>query len=227
MATRFYLPFTGSSGVTAAISATWTRNPGTNYLGFSLPRKALLDALSTLGTPGTTPTATGAASEPAIQRQFISEPLNKQTISGTVSVVVKCLESALTANATLAVIIRVVSNDGGTVRGTLCSVVGTDTEFPTTAATRILSASALSSVNAEMGDRLVVELGMLFSTGAAATSGALNFGTSGGSDYALTTALTTTINPWVEFSQDLFLPVPNNYQFIQAGTGLSTSGRIR
>src|SRR5690349_2362955 len=50
--------------------------------------------------------------------QLMSEPLPAQTIAGTVSFVIgSCNENASTNNATLALVVRVVSRNGATSRG--------------------------------------------------------------------------------------------------------------
>lgn len=54
-----------------------------------------------------------------LARQWVSAPLKAQTISGTVKGQMRCRESHANLNAFLAITIRVVSNDGTVVRGTL------------------------------------------------------------------------------------------------------------
>lgn len=137
-------------------------------------------------------------------RQYVSDPLPAQTITGTFSLVVRCVETDANANATLATLVYVVAQDGQTSRGTLFSVFGTDTEFGTTAATRIVNAQNVTSQTAQAGDRIVVEIGLTATTPLALDGAIQRFGTSAASDFALTSALTTDLNPWCEFSQNLF-----------------------
>jgi hypothetical protein len=156
---------------------------------------------------------TGANTD-VIAGQFTSDPLDgDQTISGTVSIVLRTNESVATADAFLQLVIRVVDERGGTVRGTLfagqtqTSVVSTDDannqEFATTQTTRIATVT-LSSVAALDTDRLVIEVG---ARGVASGTGwtfAHRFGRDEGvADFALDAGLTTDLNPWIEFSQNL------------------------
>jgi hypothetical protein len=52
-------------------------------------------------------------------------------------------------------------------------------------------------------------------------------GNSAASDFALTAALTTDLNPWMEFSTDIFGTKLNNYQSARVGDGMSGAERIR
>lgn len=163
--------------------------------------------------------------------QLVSPPIAAQAISGTISLVVRCGTNATTSNTTLAVVAKIVSQDGGTSRGTLFSVFGTDTNFVTTSttgATRIVNAQTLTQQTAQSGDRIVVEIGAHAaapSTGPTTT--AIFYGEVGSTDYALTSGLTTVLNSWVEFSQNIYPAMPNNYQFIKTGDGMSVSEKIR
>lgn len=226
MATRFYFGVAQTAPIALAVDSSWTRS-AVGAITRKLLRKTQLSTVEALTLTGGSFSTTGGASEKDVGGQFISEPLNGETISGTVSIVVKCGESGTTANAQLCVVIRAVSNDGATIRGTLLTLATVDTEFATTAATRIASASALTTTSIQSGDRLVVEIGANFLAGGAGTTANQTFGYNAASDFALTTALTTSLNPWIEFSQDLFPALPNNYQTITVGDGMSTTGRIR
>jgi len=103
--------------------------------------------------------------------QYVSEPLTAQTISGTVKGQLRCMESAAAFNGTIAVLIKVVSFDGKTVRGTLLSLSASDAtttppEFAASLTNRKLMdvnenpLLSLTSVDAQDGDRIVVELGI-------------------------------------------------------------------
>jgi hypothetical protein len=223
MATRFYFSLVGVGAVSPNFDTNWeqqgqgTRRP--------LAYKATLDATSTLGD-GTVRTVPITTTQDILGVQFISDPLPPQAISGTCACVLRLFESANTVNVTLALSVRVVSSDGDSVRGTLFSVFGTGTEFPLTAsaATRIVNNQAVTPLTIEQGDRLVVEVGGRATGPTASGSYTLRFGTSAATDFALTSGLTTDLNPWFELSQNVFTPfVLNNYQFCKAESGISIS----
>lgn len=167
--------------------------------------------------------------------QFVSDPIPARVILGNFSMVLGCLESATTANAHLAGSLRVVSQDGGTVRGTLWSSFTTITEFANAAIdTRIIAAVAITALTTLPGDRLVLEVGVRAAAPSAATNANQRFGTSAvtGSpgvfnDFALTSGLTTDLNPWAELSQDLFAQNVAHYQAVRGGSGMGFSERVR
>lgn len=200
MATRFYLQNTGAATVSPSFSAGWEQTGEADRV--KLENKLNTSIISTLTDNSLVIPIT--TTQDILNRQYVSDPLPSQTITGTFSLVVRCSENGLNANATLAVVAYVVSNDGGVSRGTLFSVFGTDTEFPTTAATRIVNAQTVSSIAAQAGDRIVVEIGLTATTPLSLEGGVQRFGTSAASDFALTSGLTTDLNPWCEFSQNLW-----------------------
>jgi hypothetical protein len=113
------------------------------------------------------------------------------------------------------------------VRGTLFSNFLLDTEFATTTATRIIAATALTALTTQPGDRLVLELGAHAIAPTVAGSYTMRFGNSNAADFALTSALTTDLNPWMELSQDLYGTPLNNYQHVKVESGMSTAEKIR
>jgi hypothetical protein len=227
-ATRFYFPAEGSGapGISPAADAGWEQTGQMTRL--KLLNKVQLATLSTLADDGTR-TVPITTTQDIVCNQFISGPIPPQIIdtSCTFSMVIRVLESALTANVTLAVVVRVLSSDGGTIRGTLFSNFNSDTEFAATAATRIVSAAAVTAVTTQPGDVLCVEVGGHAAGPTAATTYTMRQGTSAATDFALTTALTTDLNPWCEFSKDLFNVDNQNYKFLKVGDGMSTGEKIR
>lgn len=228
MATRFYLPISGApSGITPAFDAGWEQTGQATRL--NLLRKTKMDVLAAL-TNMTALTVPITTTQDILGFQLISEPLPaNMTISGTISAVVRVFENANTNNVTLALLAKVVSRDGGVSRGTLFSTFNTDTEFAlsASAATRIVNAQALTPINAQSGDRIVVELGGHAAGPTAAGSYTMRLGNNAASDFALTSGLTTDLNPWVEFSQDLWSGLSNNYQSPKVGNNMGTGERIR
>jgi hypothetical protein len=225
MATRFYLPAEGSGApsVSPAFDAGWEQTGQATRL--KLLRKTGLTTLSTLADTGTR-TVPITTTQDILCNQWVSDWIPPQRITGTVSYVSRVLESALTANVSLALVVRVV-NDDTTVRGTLFSNFNLDTEFAATAATRIANAQAVTALTTLPGDRLVIEVGGHAAAPTAATTYTMRFGTSAATDFALTTALTTDLNPWIEFSQDIWATSLNNYSFVRGGDGLGFGERTR
>src|SRR5262245_66296197 len=55
-------------------------------------------------------------------RQYVSDAIDAQTITGTVKGIIRAKESAATMDGFAQLLIKVVSNDGATVRGTLLAL---------------------------------------------------------------------------------------------------------
>lgn len=207
MPTRLYFPQTTAAPVTPSVSP----DAGWNYTSEVLYRKLIravdrADAGYATGTQVGPWTAT--AGQKAVDRVYVSEPLIAQTISGTVKGQLQVREFATTDNADqIVVAIKVVNNAGSSVRGTLLSLnaYATASEFPnsTTLANRFIAdGDALSSVSAQDGDRLVVEIGYKNTTSATTPEAAGRWGAvSGNSDLPENqTDTSTNLNPWIEFS---------------------------
>jgi len=215
MATRFYFPgdTLPSAPVSPSFDGGWEQTGGA--VRSILIRKGYWTETSANSSSITIPITT---TQDILNYQLISEPIRNQTISGTISLVVRCSTNDITTATTLAVVAKVVSNDGSTSRGTLFSVFGTDSNYPVDAspATRIVNAQALTPLTCEFGDRIVVEVGTRATAPAVAgTAIQRRISAIGTADYALTSGLTTSLNPWVEFSTDLW------------GTGLRSNKGIR
>lgn len=227
MATRFYFPAEGSGtpAISPAFDAGWEQTGQATRLKLLDKRK--LSVLSTIAANGTR-TVPITTTQDILCNQFVSDPIPPQNFptSTTFSFVMTMLESATTANVTLAVVVRVVDTSG-TARGTLFSTFNTDTEFGTTTATRIVAATAVTSVTSQPGDRIVVEVGGHAAAPTAATTYTMRQGNSASTDFALTSGLTTALNSWCEFSTDIWGTSLNNYQFADAPNGISVSEKIR
>lgn len=217
-ATRFYFPAEGDTApnISPAFDANWEQTGQANRL--KLYYKPNLSTLSTIAANGTR-TVPITTTQDILCNQFVSDPIPPQRIDTgcKFSIVISCLESAGTANCFIACSVRVVSQDGGTVRGTLFSnFAGGGTEFATTKSTRIFAQTAVTAVTTQPGDRLVVEVGAHATGPTAGTTYTLRQGNKAASDFALTSALTTDLNPWCEFSYDLFNIDNNNYKRFQS-----------
>ena len=227
MATRFYFT-TEAFPLNPSTGTGWEQTVDGDAFRKKLLRKTALSTLSTLANQSVTVPIT--TTQDILSGKFYSDPIPPQRITGTVSIVIRCSENATTNNATLAVQIRVVSTDGNTQRGILFSNFNNDTEFALTAsaATRIVNAQALTAVTTQPGDRIVVEMGVHAAAPTAAGSAILRFGNSAASDFALTSALTTDLNPWIEFSDTIWPGDLNNYRFVNsADRAISVTEKIR
>jgi len=149
-----------------------------------------------------------AASLPqdSITYQFISPPLLAQTIAGTVKGQFRVAEYAAADDCCRAVVIKVVSNDGSTLRGVLLAhfpaslvaewAVGTYTNRS------IPPLTTLTNVTCQAGDRLVIELGGRFFAGSYRNA-AYRIGDASANDLPEDETTTSDYNPWMEFSQDI------------------------
>jgi hypothetical protein len=232
MASRFYLTNIGASAVNPSFDAGWEQTGQADRVRW-VPklRMATLETLVN-STAITVPITT---TQDILCRQFVSDPIPPRNFETSIlfGLVIRVFENANTNNVTLAAVLKLVSQDGQTARGTLFSTFTTDTEFPlsASAATRIVNNIAVTNVVSRPGDRLVLELGGHAAAPPAAGSYTMRFGSSAATDFALTSALTTDLNPWAELSVDIFGSGLNNYQFASGRDGnagaLSFTDKIR
>ncbi len=225
MATRFYLPSTGTSPLNSLAQHTgWftAGSPGVRRPCYTTKQNtALTNVVSASMTAGTT--------YELCSLQYVSPPLSgAQSISGTRSGVLRVLESLAGVDAFWGIILYVVSRDGTTITGTLeddsfANYQGA--EWGTAAATRITSARAITTVSAADGDRVVIEFGP--SSPASHTStgtGTMRVGEpTAAADFALTSGLTTDLCPWIELSSTLTFgsesTTTNTNQLLMMGCG--------
>lgn len=226
-ATRFYFSSTAYATNSPGFDGGWEQTGEASR--FKLIPKLFLSATTAASSRQVTVPIT--TTQDILAFQSVSDPLPAQIIEGTVSLVIRTSEDVATTNCTMAVVIKVVSQDGGTQRGTLFSVFGTDTEFDVAASpsTRIVNAQTMTALSIQGGDRLVVEWGVhatVPSPAGTALGRIISDATI--ADYALTSALTTSLNPWVEFSDGILLSQTlNNYTGFSAGDGMSLTEHIR
>jgi len=199
MATRFYYEANNTPPVSPAFDGGWQSTAEAVRRKAALTKSAATETLS--GSLG------GAAGDNDLVCQIVSPPLDgDQTISGSWTHVLRARELAGTDNIRARRwALKVVSNDGSTVRGTLRAygASGTVTEYGT-ALSGILMANlgSLTSVNALNGDRVVIETGIGSDvTGTTPQWEAVLGGN--GTDHAATNGDTTGTVGWVEFSQTL------------------------
>ena len=157
MATRFYTDPTNTPSVSPAFSPTWDDDTQ------AVRRKLVLDAAGNNDSVSFGVTGTGSVPNGILAVQFVSEPLD--AITGIAvdawKSAFRCLESNAKANATFRFLIRGFSGDGGTARWSLVDTE--DTEFDSSVLTnRYHSVSMGQNMSLEQGDRLVLEVGVIF-----------------------------------------------------------------
>lgn len=236
MATRFRFYGMANQGslVVPAIAADWGN---TTTLAVLTGRTNTMKAaqLYNPNVPRSTTVSAMAAGVNAIHWQFVSEPIDAITISGTIKGQLLAQQSLATTNACVQFRAYVISGDGVTVRGVLVGVDNSalTSEFAVSAWTNRKiprgwtgSGAAMASVAAQRGDRLVFEIGCRVTP---ADNGNHVFAetligapTVPGADLPEdeVTADDTTpqsFNPWIEISDDLTF-------IAMAGEELSTEG---
>jgi len=93
--------------------------------------------------------------------QFISAPIKAQTIaSQIVDSVVMGLETHYTNNLYLTLVIKIMSGDGLTLRGTILALTHDGTELDWDILTSRYFSATSTEVIAQEGDRVVVEIGV-------------------------------------------------------------------
>lgn len=230
MATRFYLHASGSIAPpnNPAFDAGWEQTGQATRLPMDVAR--MLAAATALADSGakTVPITT---TQQILCYQHVSNqvfPAIRLTTADTFSMVLRGLENATTNNVFLAYVLRAFSADGSRALATLASsMTNAGTEFVATAATRIFSAVALTAATLSEPWRLVIDIGGHAQAPGAAGSYTYRVGCSAASDFALTSALTTDLNPWIELSRNLHEDSIENYRFVKVGNGMGCSERIR
>jgi len=205
VATRFYLPSSGTSPLDSLAVAGGWGGAGANFL--RLPTSITKSDTAGVNLIGRIPSAETYS---LCHAQFISAPLataHDFTAEETASMVVSVQETSGSSNAFLAAVVRVVSGDGSTVRGTILDL-RTDSggvEWTTAYRTRIWGSLPLAVVSASAGDRIVIELGAycLLPTVYTSDLGMTLRDVVATADFALTSNLSTLLCPWVELSPTL------------------------
>jgi hypothetical protein len=155
--TRYYFPRqadTAAAPITPAVAGTW----GVTAAGFY---RAVLKTSKANSLAANVAVAETAAVEiNGVIAQYISPALSAGPISGTARMVNRWTYSSVDS-AFGRVIIRLVSSDGLTVRGTLWDSQ-TSAALGISAQSRTFTESALTSLTAQAGDYLVVEIGGRF-----------------------------------------------------------------
>jgi hypothetical protein len=154
--------------------------------------------------------ANGVSGTDTLCFQFISPPLAAQTITGNLKGMMQVGESALTDNYNAALVARIVSGDGATVRGTLLAAFGGGTEFPLFSPVGAIkfppawtgTGTALTSTDAQERDVCVIEVGVN-QTSTSVGNATWRCFDNQAADIPETEGDTSTSNPWFEFTQTL------------------------
>lgn len=203
MATRLY--FTALQTFTVPADPSWEQTANAVIRVLSTVKPTAIPFASTV-------ISKSVATNPGdiLMGQFISGALQAQTITGDVKGIIRALESAASTDAHAQTNIRVVT-PSGTTRGTLLAhdASALTSEFSATTLTNRKfplawagSGTALSSVAAEDGDLLVIEVGFRGFT-ASGPNCTLELGGTAATDLAEDETSTTQLTPWFEFSADL------------------------
>lgn len=231
MASRFYFSISAAAPVSPTFGGEWT------YTTEAVRRKLLRHKYAT-GEAIASGTQIGpwTPGDFALDRQYVSDPMEAQTISGVIRCQISSREHAATDNVFTRMKIFVVDNAGTTVRGTILAFGAygqTGTELLDTGFRNKTWAEndALTSLAVLAGDRLVIELGYTDTTGTTpeATS---RWGAADQAELTTNSETTTTaFTPWIEFSHTVqfqgALPVTVNreldYDLVRVETDFVTT----
>jgi hypothetical protein len=198
--TTMYLEATGAltGGVNGTFS-TWTSTGSaivrsTEKTGF---KQSTTLANTTIAVDNSSSSATTCFG------QFISPPLNAQTISGTVTGYARMSVANATGCTAQSRLKITVINRAGTVVATLLSITaGAQNLTNSLTSYQIANAAALSSYGCANGDRLCIEVGIGRSAGTTARNGTVDFGSSSATDISAAGS-TNANNPVVTFSGNI------------------------
>lgn len=209
MSTRIYLPSSGLPAISPAFAA-WTVTSNTDRMMATLT-KLSSPFLSKIG-------AAPGANNSTCARQYVFGPIAAQTFGGTLKGQIRATRS--TSGSPLCALYASVVKPDGTLRGVLVPITTDPTAVTTTTLTNhnILLSTSVSAVTAVSGDYIVLEYGSMADATNRAVS--FSFGDSAATDLPEDTTTTTALNPWLEFSQTIKLP-------ISTVTGVSSTTGVR
>jgi|GEM_PF-5488312 len=203
--TRFYFPDTTTASVSPAFTTSWTETSQADF------RRMVTSRVNSPMTNKTITALPSSVPEYILSRQYISDPIAGGSIAGTVKGQFRCSEFPASLDATLAVLIKVVSHNGDTLRGTLLALSASDEkssppEFSISLENRRLmdvtenTSLTLTPVVAQPQDRIVVELGVREASNIITRTASINFGDNSSTDLGENENENAANNPWIEFS---------------------------
>lgn len=238
MVTRFYFATSDPAPVAVTASASWEQIG--NAQNYKLRTYA---ASSRFYAGGAASAAKSSATTTwdILNAYFVTDPVKAGTLSGTFSLAAFPTQDLAANDMYMQVVIKVVSNNGVTVRGTAyagqaATTVSATPSAPnaelsvTTFRSRYLKDIALTPVAMQDGDRIVVEMGVRSCV--ATSGGTSNFFWSDAEDGAdldfvadllsSNFAVNNMLRPWIEFSADVFGTLAaEQFRFPAGGTLLN------
>ena len=206
--TRFYLPNTGEAAVLPAYTSGWN----TTYASrIKLVTSKISSAFVTQDIqPGTGTTGY------YLVRQYISDPLKAQTISGSIRGQIRCRATAGANAASNRLYAKIMSNDGTVQRGNLTNGAAYGASYFLNQLTdkSICQETAMLTVTAQEGDRLVIEIG-LYKADAGNMRLGQEYGDPVASDLPISETDTNQYCPWVELSGQIRFNVGGGIMIIQ------------
>lgn len=214
MSTRYNFA-DSAPAISTAVDALWTYTSEVSRRSLSNPKGSTTITSGTQIGPWTTTNL-------AVDTQLISDPIGAQTISGTVKGWMQQFEVAGTDNVLSMIGLRVVSNDGSVVRGTLLAVssaYGTAAELNTSQRNiQLANGATLVSVDAQNNDRIVLEVGYTDVAGTTPEARA-RWGESV-ADCAENETETASRSGWLEFSMTIAGPSAGGVTLPQLERGI-------
>lgn len=209
MATRFYISdsLRLNASTFPAVDAGWEQTAAPVYKVRLSTYK--INSVSTFLTVPLLESGS-AADRDILLVQGFSKPLAAQTLTGTVKAIVRASEANAGDDARAQMVIRIISPDG-TIRGTslAMSTAALSSEFVVSTLTNRKfplgwagAGATLTSVSAQAGDFLAIEIGYRSHAVSLATA-SIEVGTDPSNDLAEDETSTNQYSPWVEFSQTL------------------------
>ena len=198
MATRFYLPSTGDSPCDPTPDAAWD-DIGSLYAVMSCVTTKIDSAATDVEVTGNDDQTDGDY----LIFQWVSDPIAAQTIQAqTIKFQMRSSEFSPANNLYQSLCIRVLSGDCTSVTGTLVPLTRDTLELTTALVNRSM-APTCSEVEANEGDRIVIEVGQGGDpTPSGEHDGILSIGDDSGTDLGENDTDTDAYNPWIEFVTD-------------------------
>ena len=198
MATRFYLPSSGSAAISPAYAGDWESTAIAARLPMATTKAG--SAMTDVSVSGDT----NLSNQDHLFRQYVSAPIGAQTLGAqAIRFQIRASETAGGNNLFTALTIRVFAPDATTVRGTVLALTVDDTEVSNgSLINRALTATS-SSVTAQDGDYLVAEIGLSGDPLSGGHNGSMRIGDAAASDLAQDDSSTSDNNPWIEFANTI------------------------
>lgn len=194
--TRYYFPSTGAAAVSPGFD--------TGYEDTSIATR-LRTVTTKISSAMTTVDFTDldTTDRDVLFRQYVGDPLVAQTINAQdVRLQMRGIETLGINNMFLTWVLKIVSNDGSTVRGILVAIRRDGTELDTVLTNRG-DLATIASLAILDGDRPVIEIGTGGIPTVSVHSSSLRIGDADATDLPEDDTTTADNNPWLEFQQIL------------------------